>query len=181
MYQRHAKALCLCLWMLGGASGLGCGSDGAPPTSVGQAIWNSDVTTLILEQRGGGFVPPAPTGSTCQLGSGRYTLTPATRDLSWTRCTGDYKSMKPYTQVTGQRTLSVPELKDLSGALEKLKVVANENLCGADKPTQEATVITARGAQVYGDSFYSCSIKDRPLLDSGALSQALSSIAALAQ
>lgn len=149
-----------------------------PITEVGKSVWTPAVQVLIAENKGGGFRPAPPPGSTCPPDAARYTLTTATRHLDWKRCVGS--QMEPYKEISGQRTLTESEYGTLGTALSKL-VVVTETICGADKPVYALTVRTAGGVQEYGDSFYACNIRDRPLIDTGALGQALSAFRALTE
>ena len=124
-----------------------------------------------LRSDGGGFVPAPPAGSTCQFGAVRYTLGVAARSLAWTRCQG--QAPTPYSEVSGNRTLTDAELKDLSQTLGNLRVVGNQGACGADKPLLTIAVRTSVGSVTFADSFYACSIKDKPLLESRAVDAAV--------
>jgi hypothetical protein len=153
---------------------LGCGQSTGPVTAVGQSIYTADVQTVIAENQGGGFVPPPPPGSPCQVGAAKYTLTVATKLVSWTRCTAN--GTGPNVQVMDMRVLTEGQFKELTPYLENLTVVPNDNSCGADKPTLQVTISTPAGQQVYGDSFYACAIKDKPLVKSEALDSLLNEL-----
>jgi hypothetical protein len=144
--------------------------DEPPVTEVGKSVWTPAVQVLIAENKGGGFRPAPPPGSTCAPDAARYTLTTATRHLDWKRCVGS--QMVPYMETSGQRTLTEAEYSALGPTLSKLVIVTGTP-CGADKPVYALTVRTAAGVQEYGDSFYSCTIRDRPLIDTGALGETL--------
>lgn len=150
---------------------VGCGQSAEPVTAVGMSIYTGNVQTVIAENQGGGFVAPPPPGSPCQVGAAKYTLTVASRQVSWTRCTAS--GTGPNVQVMDQRVLTEAQFKELMPYLENLKVVPNDNSCGADKPTLQVTIGTSAGQQVYGDSFYACIIKDKPLVESMALDSLL--------
>lgn len=156
---------------------VGCGR--GPVTSVGQNIWSAEVMTITAEDKGDAYdVPTPPAGSACGYGAGKFTLSVATSELSWTRCdTG----LTPYKSVNGSRTLSGAELKELTTSLEKLTIVANSNSCGADKETLLVTVTTDSGQQEYADSVYSCRNKDKPVLESNSLDAALAEFKKLAK
>lgn len=158
---------------------LGCGGSTGPVTTVGMSILTSDVQTVIAENQGGGFVPQPPPGSECSLGAAKYTLNLATKNVDWTRCASS--GTTPYKQTRGARVLSDADFRDLRSYIEKLTVVADDDSCGADKPTLQLTVKTTSGEQVYGDSFYACNIVGQPLIKSEALDSLLSKFNALTQ
>lgn len=163
-----------------GACGTGSGGDNEPPvTTVGQSVWTPSVLEIVAASDGGGFVPPAPAGSTCQFGAVRYTLGVAARSLAWTRCQG--QAPTPYSEVSGNKTLTDAELKDLSQTLGNLRVVGNQGACGADKPLLTIAVRTSGGSVTFADSFYACSIKDKPLLESRAVDATFQKFSALAK
>ncbi|HNN50820.1 MAG TPA: hypothetical protein PKO07_07340 [Pseudomonadota bacterium] len=155
-----------------------CGPTKGPVTTVGASIFTSDVITVVAENHGGGFVPPPPAGSACALGAAKYTLTVGSKFFDWTRCVSS--GMNPYTIAKGSRTLTDAEYKNLVPYLENLTVVAGDGLCGADKGTLDVTITTPSGQQIYGDSFYSCSIKDKPLVRTDALDRLFSQLYTLA-
>lgn len=147
--------------------GVGCGELGGggtelPPITPGAAVWNSASRRLVAVNDGNGFRPPTPPGSTCMSGAARYTFTVDDGKLDWTVCVGKYPS--PYSDTTGSRVLADGELKDLSKSLENLRVQVGTTGCGADKPLFTITISTTAGSQEYADGFYSCTIKDKPLL-----------------
>jgi hypothetical protein len=149
-----------------------CGqSTTGPVTTAGKSIYTSDVQTVVAEDEGGGFVPQPPPGSACSLGAAKYTLTVATKQVDWTRCVSS--GTDPYKQTMGSKTLSEADFKELTTYLEKLTVAPNDNTCGADKPTETLTIVTPSGQQVYGDSFYACNTKDKPLVQSDGLDNLL--------
>src|SRR6266852_5635146 len=54
--------------------GLAIGCGGSPDADDG-AVWPANATKMVAESLGGGFVGPAPTGSTCSgNGVGTYTF-----------------------------------------------------------------------------------------------------------
>ena len=155
-----------------------CGPTKGPVTTVGASIFTSDVTTVVAENHGGGFVPTPPPGSACALGSAKYTLSVGSKLFDWTRCVSS--GMMPYTVAKGSRTLTDAEYKNLVPYLENLTVVAGDGTCGADKGTLDVTITTPSGTQIYGDSFYSCSIKDKPLVKTDALDRLFGQLYTLA-
>ena len=160
-----------------GGGGGGPMGDDPPATSIGQSVYSTAVQKVVAKHDGGGFRPAPPAGSTCGEGGGTYTLTVATQNLAWIKCVGDGKVA--YTETTGSRTLTAAEFKDLSDSLEKLKIVS-ATVCGADKAKLALSVTTGGGTQDYGDSFYGCEIKDRPLVDFSQLGEVLSKFRSLA-
>ena len=164
--------------MAGALALLGCGPSTGPVTMVGASIFTSDVQVLVAEDYGGGFAPAPPPGSTCVMGAAKYTLTVGSKFFDWTRCVSS--GMNPYTIAKGSRTLTDAEYKNLVPYLENLTVVAGDGLCGADKGTLDVTITTPSGQQTYGDSFYSCSIKDKPLVRTDALDRLFSQLYTLA-
>lgn len=171
--RRSVPAVALSLLLLA------CGPTKGPVTTVGASIFTSDVTTVVAEDHGGGFVPPPPAGSACVYRAAKYILTVATKNLDWTRCVSS--GMLPYTVAKGNRTLSDTDYKNLVPYLENLTVVAGDGQCGADKQTLDVTITTPTGQQTYGDSFYSCSIKDKPLIRSESLDRLFGQLYMLAQ
>ncbi|MFO0620525.1 MAG: hypothetical protein U0745_03940 [Polyangia bacterium] len=156
------------MMMAGALALLGCGPSTGPVTMVGASIFTSDVQVLVAEDYGGGFAPAPPPGSTCVMGAAKYSLTVATKTVDWTRCL--VKGTDPYKPVSGSKVLTDAEYKNLSLYLENLTVAAPGSACGADKSILEVTITTPSGKQVYGDSFYSCTIKDKPLLKTETIS-----------
>lgn len=123
-----------------------------PPVNT---IWPADASTLVVKTNGGGFTPPPAPGSTCAMGAQKYTLNVATRKLDWTFC--DFTDWQtPMHNKTGSRTLTVAELGQVNDAMNNV-VLAQEDICGADKPMLEFTVSSAsQGTKTFRDSFYSC-------------------------
>lgn len=151
--------------------GLGCGVDAGsvpPPTVVDADVWNSSVQTLVAEDHGGGFAPQAPPGSTCVLNAKKFTLTVATRGVVWTRCVGS-GTTTPYKEDRGSRALTDAEFKDLAASLEKLRVVKPNGYCIADASLLTIDTTNPLGSQQYIDDGYQCNVKDKPLLDRGAI------------
>lgn len=156
----------------------GCGLGSAPGTRAGDAVFTPEVLILHIESAGGGDVPTAPPGSTCQFGFAKYTLSVAARQVDWMICD---TALGPFKVTTGALTLSQAQLKELIPALENLTVVQNNNQCGADKPTVKLLVTSTSGPQEYGDSFYACSARLRslPLVGSDQLDNLLAAFDAL--
>lgn len=170
-----------CLGFVGACGGGGEANleEQFPATQVGQAIFSTKHLSITLENKGGGFVPRPPDGSACGYSTGKYVFEVASKKLIFTRCDSAGAGV-PYTISSGTKVLSTMEYQTLVGVLEKLRVVKSDR-CGADKPRESLTVVTRTGIQEYGDAFYGCMIKDRPLLDSGELSGAISTARELSQ
>jgi hypothetical protein len=107
----------------------------------------------VAQDRGGGFAPNPPAGSTCQFG-GTYTMTVGDRNLAWQLCRSAGAG-QPYHPVTGQRTLTPTEQATLVAALDKV-MIASTPACGADKQVLALKVTTPAGEKEYLDNFYSC-------------------------
>lgn len=158
--QSLIHPMCAGSWTCGGERSCGW-SCGVP---VPDAIWPADRTRLVAESPGGGFVPPAPPGSTCTLGARKYSLDVETRMLSWEVCEFSGPGT-PLHVVTGSRTLSRAELEAVSSAMLDVKLATDE-VCGADKPLLSIKVTSAsQGTRTYTDSFYSCMGGDRTYVD----------------
>ena len=138
----------------GGRGGVGAGGKGgAGAGGSGPAvIWSSDATKAVVEDTGGGFVAPPPTGSECGYGVGAYTFTVADDKLVWHVCD---TNQTPFKYVDGARVLNAGERMMLVDALESV-VIATRTLCGADKSIRLLTVTRPSGPVTYRDSFYSC-------------------------
>ncbi len=159
--------------VLGLVLGLGCdgGAVQPPVTESGKSVWNSSVNLLVAQNLGGGFTPQPPPGSTCLVGAKKFTLTVATRKLDWVRCVGDGKTA--YMETTGGRSLSEAEFKNLVPLLENLRVVKANGSCIADAAMLTLSITTPLGSQDYVDDGFQCEVKDRPLIERGALNQTL--------
>ena len=92
---------------------------------------------------------------------------PALTSVPEALATGNF-DLRTNCRVT--KVLTDAEYKNLSLYLENLTVAAPGSACGADKSILEVTITTPSGKQVYGDSFYSCTIKDKPLLKTETIS-----------
>jgi len=147
-------------------------SDPGHVTTAGQSIYTQSVQKLVLENRGGGFVPPVPPTAACDPQISKYTLVVAGRELAWQYCdfhgTGDSATYEP---KSGSRTLTDSEWTGLQPTLSAL-VVDEGKTCGADKPTLALIVTTGAGDLEYGDGFYGCQTHDKPLITSDGLSGA---------
>gem|GEM_PF-5980687 len=136
----------------GGAGGGGAG--GSAGASGG--IWTSDSTQAVVEDDGGGFVGPPPSGSECGYGVGAYTFTVADDKLAWHVCdTTPATAGAPFTFTDGSRTLSAAERDMLVTALAAVVPSTNTG-CGADKSNRLLTITGPGGASVYLDDFYAC-------------------------
>ncbi len=136
---------------------------GGPPTTVGQTLFSDGVTTVTLFNKGDGFGPAPDPSDKCNRLARTFTFLPEKRMLKDETCDGTVKSTKSGT-VEGAK------IDKVNLALSKLKVVGEGN-CGADKQNVELTIEQNGISQIYGDAFYGCVIKDKPLIDSGALSE----------
>lgn len=140
------------------ADGLLCSKDfafkgcGDAPASSG--IWPANATKLVASSPGGGFVAPAPPGSTCAIGHQKYSLDVATKTLSWETCAWQ-GSGTPLKLATGTRVVTAAESATVSAAMGNVKV-ATRNACGADKPFLSLEVTSPVGVKKYADSFYAC-------------------------
>jgi hypothetical protein len=132
----------------------------------------------LAQDQGGGFAPQPPPGSTCTVGAKKFTLTVASRGLSWTRCVGNGTSA--YQPMSSSRGLTETELKDLGPVLENLRVVKPTGSCIADASMLTVSITTPLGAQDYVDDGFQCAVKDKPLLDRQALNQVLDRLNTLA-
>ncbi len=103
---------------------------------------------------GGGFVAPAPPGSTCQTGQAKFALDVSSKMLSWEVCMYRGKS-RILDLAKGSRVIADSEYAALKDSLDDVSVVA-KGPCGADKPVLKLGVTTPSGTTTYLDSFYSC-------------------------
>ena len=159
--QNLIHPMCVGQWTCGEQSS--CGWDCGVPTPT-STIWPADRTQLIAESPGGGFVPPAPPGSTCTLGVQKYTLDVATRKLTWSRCEWQEDS-QPLHLATGSRVVTAAELGTVDAAMNDV-AIATEEICGADKPMLSIKVTSSsQGTKTYTDSFYSCTGGNRTYVD----------------
>lgn len=129
------------------ACGYKCGMPVAP-------IWPASASQLVAESPGGGFVAPAPVGSTCTVGRAKYTLDVATKKLAWEECSWNDQG-KPYHLVSGSRSLTTAEMAQVDAAMNGVSI-AKEQICGADKPMLTISITTPEGKKTYTDAFYSC-------------------------
>jgi hypothetical protein len=117
-------------------------------------VWPSDATKLVAEPHGGGSTPPPPAGSTCGMGAAKYTFNVATSTLSWERCKW-VDANTPMTTESGSRVVSAAHVRSINDAANGV-TVADESICGADKPMLTISVSTATSTKKYTDAFYSC-------------------------
>ncbi len=130
-----------------------CSSDDSTTGSTDNAIWPANATQMVVTSEGGGFAPPAPTGSACQSGQASFTLTVATRNFAWAEC--QTSGSGPYTSITSQRVLAQAEFDGLVEAIRGV-TASTKTGCGADKGDLSLTVTTASGEHEYLDDFYAC-------------------------
>jgi hypothetical protein len=158
-----------------------CTSSGGHVTDPGESIYNSDVRKLVVENRGGGFLPPPPANAACDPQEATYTLTVAGHQLDWQYCEmAGSGGAAIYTPRTGSRALQAAEWSALQPKLGAL-VVSDREGCGADKPRYALIVTTSAGELEYGDDFYACMDRSRPYVLSDALDGALGALGALAR
>lgn len=137
-----------------------CGWKCGIPAST---LWPTNATKLVAESAGGGFTPPPPPGSTCRVGAAKYSLDLATKKLDWQTCDWRTDGL-PLTLKTGSTTVTAAEMAQINAAMNAVKI-AEENICGADKPLMTISVTTPAGSKTYTDSFYSCWGGDRTFID----------------
>jgi hypothetical protein len=159
--QSIIHPMCVGSWTCGAQRSCGWQCGVPVPTS---AIWPADSKQLVAESPGGGFVPPAPPGSTCGLGKQKYSLDVATRKLSWEQC--DWQdNNQPLHLSTGSRLITAAELATVNTAMNDVTLSAGD-ICGADKPMLSIKVTSpSQGTKTYTDSFYSCMGGDRTYVD----------------
>ena len=173
--RRSVLPACLAGGLLVAAGLFGCGGDsGLPTTTVGQSIVSPSVTVITLDNPGGGFTPAPPAGSKCLVGGRKFTVTLATATVAYTKCIGD--GVAPYMPMSGSRTLTDAELKDLKAQLEKLTVVKAPDACITDVPMLTVTVQTAMGSQAYADDGFPCQVKDKPFLSRMVIGEAMAKL-----
>ena len=117
-------------------------------------IWSADATKLVAHNAGGGFVRPAPAGSTCGTGQSKYTLDVATSRLAWEECNWNDLGL-PLHMASGSTTLTPAAMKKVNAAMNAV-TPAKGDTCGADKSYLSLEVTSPAGAKTYNDSFYSC-------------------------
>jgi hypothetical protein len=143
----------------------------------GSTIYTPSVQKIVLEDRGGGLAPPLPPGATCDPQQAQYTLTIATHELAWQYCA--ILGGKGYGYHNA-RILDAAEWNGLQPTLSAL-VVSDAKDCGADKP-ELALIVTVDGNDLeYGDDFYGCNAKGKPLIKSNALDDAQQAFGTLRQ
>jgi len=131
----------------GGAGGRG-GAGGSGPA----VVWSPDATKAVIDDTGGGFTAPPPSGSECGAGVASYTFTVAAGGLLWHVCD---TTQTPYKLVDGSRVLTAGERMMLVDALQAV-VISTRKTCGADKSIRFLTVTRPSGPVIYHDSFYAC-------------------------
>ena len=140
----------------GGGSGGTGGAGGGGSAGATGGLWTSDSTQAVVEDDGGGFVGPPPSGSECGYGVGSYTFTVADDKLAWHYCdTTPATAGAPFKFIDGSRTLSAAERDMLVTALRAVVPSTNAQ-CGADKSERRLTISGPSGATVYLDDFYAC-------------------------
>jgi hypothetical protein len=155
--------MCVGSWTCGASKPNACGYKCGIVTPPGSQIWPASATKLVAQNSGGGFRPPPPAGSTCAIGSSKYTLDRATRHLAWETCESP-DNIAPAHTKTGSTTITVAELAAVNAAMNDV-TVATEDMCGADKPLYQIIVTTPAGQKTYTDSFYRCQGGNRTYVD----------------
>jgi hypothetical protein len=152
-----------------------------PVTDPGESIFTSDVTRLVLEDQGGGFVRPPPPGSACDPQLASFAVTVAGHKLDWQFCevSGPVET-QTYTPRSGSRALDSAEWSALEPKLAAL-VVSDKATCGADKATLAAIVTTSGGELEYRDDFYACLDRTRVYVVGSGLDAALAAVGQLAR
>ncbi len=141
------------------------------PRTVGEALTSVlQLKSVKLVNRGDGFAAGGEPNDACNRRAKTYRLL-----LSDTVRTFETDSCDGKKVSTETRVLSVASFETISTVLKTMKVVA-EGPCGADKETLELELSNASQTQAYGDSFYSCTTKDKPLVDSTFLSDLQSAL-----
>ncbi len=133
----------------------GRATDGGAADLQGGVILPASATRFVAEEKGGGFRPAPPAGSTCPVGASLNTVVVATRAFSYRDCVSAGTATAPFMWKEGQRTLSETEYTSLTRAIGQM-TPASRMICGADKPALIFTVTTPAGEMAYLDSFYSC-------------------------
>ena len=150
----------------------------APPTTLpGQAVVTSATRTVVVENKGGGFIPAPPMGSTCLPGARKFTVTFATKTVDSAVCMGS--SMTPYTLKTGSSTLTDAQLAEARTVLDAIKVVARTTQCAADAPLLTVTVTNGGGTRDYIDDLDQCTDMTKPVVTRASIQAALDKLAAL--
>ncbi len=144
------------------------------PSVAGEALTSvASVSALKLVNKGDGFPGPGSQDEkdVCNRRAKTYRLKveSAVASLEIDSCNGQALS-------TEKRVLSAAGFESVSAVVKKLKVVADGS-CGADKETLELELSNGFETRSYGDSFYGCTIKDKPLVESGFLSELQSVLA----
>jgi hypothetical protein len=126
-----------------------------PTTTPGESVLVACTKKIELDVAADGLPVPRPEGSTCDL-SATYTLTLATRTLTWRECDREDQAGSPWVELTGERVLSQAQHDALLDVLRSIEVQAPSNACGADKSTITVSIETDAGSQEYRDAFYAC-------------------------
>lgn len=142
-------------------------------------VWSASVTSIEISSAGGGFVPPQPTGSQCELGAANYSLSLATLQLEAWRCEVNGTDA-PYQKATRSRALTQAELTALRPFLESLRLDPERRCQGADKAAIDLKITDARGTVSYRDGFYGCGSDPRPPVDTAALNDLFGKLSLLA-
>jgi hypothetical protein len=167
----HRASYCLAALTLFAAAACTDSTDSDSP-------WSSSVTSIEISSAGGGFRPPAPTGSQCESGSAAYSLSLVTSQLSAWQCQGN--GTAPYQKATRDRALTQAEMSALLPVLKTLQLDTERRCVGADKAAIDLKITDARGTVAYRDGFYGCGTDPRPPVDTAALGNVFGKLALLA-
>ena len=131
----------------------GGGGDGGgvcPSTEVGKSIYGSCFEAITLTKTQGGFGPPIPAGSECNVVGDVYVLDLVSGKLDRTTCV-DPGNQQPYKQTKTTWNMTPGAVAGVVTALKAVVVVDTAG-CVADGPTL-MLVVKAKGKDVtYGDS-----------------------------
>jgi hypothetical protein len=122
--------------------------------SDASSVWPADATTLVAESTGG-FSPRLPAGSTCRVGTAKFSFDIATKSLNWEVCEViDWNTA--FKPRSGTTKLSAATLALVNNAMNQV-TPSKATTCGYDLPMRSITVTSASlGAKTYEDSFYAC-------------------------
>jgi hypothetical protein len=148
--QNLIHPMCMGQWACGAKVANTCSwKCGVIPTNP---LWPSNATKLEARVSGG-FMPPPPAGSTCQLSQQKFSLDIPTKTLSWEVC--ERTAAGPYAMTKGALEIAAADYTAVDAAMDALKVTT-ETICGADKPYMVLEVTSPAGTKTLLDSFYSC-------------------------
>ena len=145
------------------AAGVGCATppveEEAESTSSeaqkapSKPVWPADRQKLVAENYGGGMAI-APEGSTCMIGTGKYTLDLGTRGLTWSVCQSA-QPLSPWRVSSGSRVLSATEVATIDSAMQDVEV-SSEDLCWEDMPMRTIAVTARLSTESFVDESVRC-------------------------